>query len=67
MFDLCGKILHRLIQCIARHHPVFHDLKSLIFQPFHLLLSGIGKIHALCLHQGKCIKTHMTLCCDLIV
>ena len=62
-----SKIFHRFIQSLPCNHPIFRHFKSLIPQPFHLLLIGIFKVHLFCPYQRKCIKPHMAVRSNLIV
>ena len=65
--NLGRKILHRLIQRIRGHNPVFHRIKALLFQPFHLTFHRIVERLSFGAHQRERHKPHMTSRCDLIV
>ena len=46
---------------------ILHYVEALVLQPLHLIQSGVFKIHAVGLHKSKCIKSHISLCCNLVV
>ena len=46
---------------------ILHHIESLTLEPLHLIQPGILKIHSVSLYKGKCIKSDISLCRDLIV
>ena len=66
LYVLC-KPRNLILNRLPGHHMVLHHIKALLFQPLHLINTGIMKVHALRPHKAERIEAHVPLRRDLIV